>query len=345
VSGETTADRPPERPEVRGPAGWRPPGTERRPGFATLIADPRAAGGRVGRELPAVQEAMRRHGFGHSLEIAERSGDGTRLTREALARGERFVVAVGGDPMANEVVNGFLEDDRPIEPDAVFGILAANSGCDAVRTFGLSQDPSEAVARFEVGRVYRIDVGRATVSGPEGTGSTWPAGAGHDGTATRYFLNAAQAGIGGAAVARAARLPAFVGPARHLIGYWAAVASSRRPLVRLRGDHRELEARMTNLLVSNLQFMGNGMLVSPRSWPEDGYLDLQVFTGPRSDSFTLLPRMFQGEHLPHPRVMELRSKAVSIESERPLWVEADGVPLGRTPARFEVVPQILPFLV
>jgi diacylglycerol kinase (ATP) len=312
----------------RGPAGWRPKAIEHRPDFAVLIANAHAGRGRVGRELPGLQESMRRHGFGYRLELTKGPGHATELARDALERGDRFLVAVGGDGTVNEVLNGMLELDRPVDPDAVLGILAANSGCDAVRSFGLSQDPETAVERFEVGNVYAIDVGRATVT----TG---------DAERTRYFLNMAQAGLGGAAAARAARLPKVLAGSRFFVGYWLSVLGYRRPTVRLRGDRGEFEGRITNLIVANLQFGANGMLLSPKSWPEDGYLDLQVFTGPKSDSFTLLPKMFQGEHLPHPSIDEYRSKTVRLESHRPLWVEVDGEPIGRTPASFEVVPGVL----
>jgi diacylglycerol kinase (ATP) len=109
----------------------------------------------------------------------------------------------------------------------------------------------------------------------------------------------------------------------------------------MRGDRRDFEGVVTNILVANLPFAGQGMLVSPRSWPEDGYLDVQVWTGPKSDSFTLLPRMFIGEHLPNPRILEYRSTRVEVEADRPLRVEADGRPAGLTPVTFEVLPRAL----
>jgi len=136
-------------------------------------------------------------------------------------------------------------------------------------------------------------------------------------------------------------LPRFLGRTRDFLAYWASLATFRRPEVRLAGDRRTFEGRITNLLVSNLQWMSNGILASPRAWPEDGFVDLQVFTGPKSDSFTLLPKMFQGEHLPHPNVTEYRSRTVTVEADRSLPVEADGLPLGWTPATFEVLPRIL----
>jgi diacylglycerol kinase (ATP) len=313
-------------------ASWaRPPEPIRhRASFATLIVDPGAGRGRVGDSLPVVRECLRRHGFEHREEVAGAPGQALRAAREALGRGERFLVAVGDDATANEVANAMLEDDRPVDPEAVLCVLAANSGCDLVRSFGLSQDPAEAVARMAVGDVYAIDVGRVDYT--EGSGG---------GDGSRYFVNQAQVGLGAAAVARAARLPRFLGRGRRFVGYWSALVGYRRPSVTVAGDRRRFEGRVTNVLVANLQFGGEGMWTSPRSWPEDGYLDLQIWTGPRSDSFTLLPRMFQGEHLPNPRIMEVRSRSVRIESERPLWVEADARPLGLTPATFTVVPRVL----
>jgi diacylglycerol kinase family enzyme len=161
----------------------------------------------------------------------------------------------------------------------------------------------------------------------------------------RYFVNMAQVGLGGLMARRTARLPRHLGRSRPLLGYWLSVASFRPPRIRMHGDRRKFEGQATNVVVANLQYTGNGIQLSPRSWPEDGYFDLQVFTGPRSDSFTLLPKMFVGEHLPHPNILEYRSTRVRIEADRPTPVELDGAPAGTTPSTFEVVPRVLRFKV
>jgi YegS/Rv2252/BmrU family lipid kinase len=319
---------------VPGPNGTSAPAPApvKLPRFATVIANARAGRGRVGEELETVREALRRSEFDLRLDVTEAPGHATTLAREALARGERFLVAVGGDGTVNEVVNAMLEDDRPVAPDALLGVIAANSGNDVVRSFGLSQDPAEAVERFGAARDYAIDAGKATVTTKAGE-------------RTRYFLNMAQIGVGGAAAARAARLPRAMGRGRRFLGYWAGVAASRRPTVRLQGDRREFEGRVTNIVVANLQFTGDGLLLVPKAWPEDGFFDVQVYTGPRSDTFTLLPKMFTGEHVPHPHILEYRSRTLGISSDHPLAVEADGEPIGRTPATFEVIPGAIRLLV
>jgi diacylglycerol kinase (ATP) len=294
---------------------------------ATLIVEPAAGRGRVGRELPGIESLLRDRSITTRVVVAGRTADATSLARAALDKGERFIVAVGDTATVNAVLNGMLEDDHPVAPDAVLGVLAANSGCDVVRTFGLSQDPAAAMDRLVRGLVYGVDVGKATAQEAAGPRVT-------------YFLNMAQVGLAGLAARRAHRLPVRRG--RSFLGYWLAMSTFRRPRIRMQGDRREFEGTVTNVVVANLQYAGNGMRLSPRSWAEDGYFDLQVFTGPRSDSFTLLPKMFVGEHLPHPNIQEFRSTRVHIEADQRTFVEADGIAIGTTPATFEVLPGILP---
>jgi diacylglycerol kinase family enzyme len=82
------------------------------------------------------------------------------------------------------------------------------------------------------------------------------------------------------------------------------------------------------------------MKISPRSYPGDAVLDVLIFKGPKSDSFTLLPKIYRGEHLPHDHVQEFRVKRrLEIDADRPLPIEADGEVLGTTPATVDVLAQ------
>ena len=86
-------------------------------------------------------------------------------------------------------------------------------------------------------------------------------------------------------------------------------------------------------MIGNGQFADGGIRLSPRSFPGDGVLDALVFTGPRSDAYRLLPRIFRhGDHVPDPNIKELRAKLkIDVASPRPLPVVADGRRLGTTP--------------
>jgi diacylglycerol kinase (ATP) len=93
--------------------------------------------------------------------------------------------------------------------------------------------------------------------------------------------------------------------------------------------------------VANCRFYGGGMQISPKSDPGDCLLDVLVMTGPKSDSFTTLPKVYRGAHLPHRHIAELRAGQLRVEAETPFPVEADGEILGSTPASFGIIPGVI----
>ena len=207
-------------------------------------------------------------------------------------------------------------------------MIPAGSGSDFVRSFGLPGDAERAAAHLAGDRVRTIDVGSVTCADAK----------------TRYFVNIAQAGLGGAVVARAAGLKGlgrFLGGTRYAAAFWLALPGFRPAAVRLDADGQYHAWRAFNVVVANCRFYGGGMHISPNSDPCDRLLDILVMTGPKSDSFTTLPKVYKGAHLPHRNIAELQSAQLSLEADPDFPVEADGELLGTTPASFGLIPGAL----
>jgi diacylglycerol kinase (ATP) len=297
-------------------------------GPLVVIANPRAGRGKVDAALPQVERVLRDAGLGYRIVRTTHPGHATQAARDALLGGERYLVAVGGDGTVHEVVNGMVQDGQPIAPDAVLGVVAAGSGCDFVRSFGLPGDAARAARQLVGDQVRSIDVG--TVTCADG-----------DATRTRYFVNIAEAGLGGAVVARAAGLKGFgrfLGGARYAAGFWLTLPGFRPAAVQLDADGQAFGWRAFNVVVANCRFYGGGMQISPKSDPGDCLLDVLVMTGPKSDAFTTLPKVYSGTHLPHRNIAELRAGRILLDADRPFLVEADGEMLGTTPASFGIIP-------
>ncbi|HEX6230413.1 MAG TPA: diacylglycerol kinase family protein [Actinomycetota bacterium] len=297
-------------------------------GELTVIVNPHAGKRRVGQEVPELERTLRARDLPYRLLRTEGRGDATRFAREALEGGARFLVAVGGDGTVHEVVNGMLDGDgMPVVPDAVLGVVAAGSGCDFIRTFGLPGDASRACYHLTGDNTYPLDIGRITYTTVGG------------GTDARHFVNVAEAGLGAAVAVRAERMSPRLGQSKYFLGFWLTLPRFKLATVRVQADRKVYEGPAYLVVVGNAQYYGGGMRISPRSYPGDAVLDVLVFKGPKSDSFTLLPKIYRGEHVPHPHVEELRLKhELVIEADRPLPIEADGEILGTTPATFQVLP-------
>ncbi len=303
-------------------------------GSLAVIANPSDGHGRVGAELPALERALADRNLDYGLTVTNRPDEARRAAASALDRGVRFVVAVGDDGTVRDVVNGMFRDGAPIVPEPVLGVVAATGGNDLVRSFGLPRDTEGGVQRLLGETTYPMDVMKITCRTAEGA------------EITAYAANAAQIGLGALVTIGRARVPAWSGErVRSFLGFWGGYVRARRRALRVSYDTKTWQGTAFQVIVGNAQFTAGGLRMSPRSWPGDGVLDALVFTGQKSDAYTMMPRILRhGDHVPDPNITELRAKIrFAIEGDRPLAVVADGTAMGLTPATFQVVPQQILF--
>jgi len=296
-----------------------------------LITNP-AAGRDATVRARQVAAAVAATGATADVAVTTGPGDATRLAAEAIAAGVRHLVAVGGDGTVNEVVNAMvdLEAGTAVVADLKLGLVAAGTGSDFARTFGLDRAVAAAARHLTGGTVMPIDIGRIACTGFDGA------------PLVRAFANIADIGWAADVTRRAARMPRFVGRARYVV---AGVASSRamRPVpVRVEMDHTTREDEVCQVLVANAQFFGAGLRVAPRALPDDGRLNVQTWaTGP-VDVVRELPRVRVGEHLDRPDIREWQSRRVVVTpAGAPMPIEVDGEPIGTTPATIDLLPGVI----
>jgi diacylglycerol kinase (ATP) len=302
-------------------------------GRALLVVNPRA-GRRGTTTLDALRPLLDARGLPHDVHVTTGPGDATRAARLAVEdRGVRYVIAVGGDGTVHEVLNGLVDAESGVlrGDDPVLGVVSDGSGCDLVRTFGLDRPVATLVDHLISDDVLPIDVGRVRHRGPDGR------------ERTTVFANIAEVGFGGRVARVAARLPRRLGPGRYGIGIVVAWGGFRRIVTRIVHDGGSYEGPLCNVVVANAQFFGGGMHVAPRALPTDGRFNLQAWGGTPTDVVRAGRQLRDGSHLSRSDVREWQSEVVTIDADVPLSIEADGEPLGTTPARFDLLPRLLRF--
>ena len=245
------------------------------------------------------------------------------VVNNARQAGHRHFVAMGGDGAMNIVLNALLAE--PWESPPVLGVLPAGTGSDFIRMFAIPQDTVKAVTHLVGDRVYRSDVG--SIVGDSGQ---------------RYFLNVAQAGIGGQSVIRAEKLR-FLGGLRYQVAFWTSLPRFKMPSVTVTAGEKVVEADALMVVVANGQFFGRGYNIAPKATVVDGLADVQIFSVRRRDVPTVFLQVRSGNHLKRPDVRRLRTKSVEIATKSPTPVEADGEYLGSTPITVSILPEMIDF--
>ena len=298
-----------------------------------VIANPASRGGatrrRFERMLPRVREVL----GACEVEWTRGPRDAERIAREGVRAGVERVVVAGGDGTMSEVVTGILAAD--LGRYAELALLPLGTGGDLRRTLGVPADPEAALAAIARGVRTPLDAGRASYRDREGR------------DASVFFVNIASLGISGLTTELVNRAPKALG------GRLSFLLGTLRSIVSYHADAHPVELRLDGETIhrgplvlaaaANGRYFGGGMQVAPRARPDDGLLDAIVVPGFSKPRLLLeLPRIYRGTHLGVPGVIGLRGRVLEAEPlGEPPWVEIDGEPLGRLPARFEVLPGAL----
>lgn len=246
--------------------------------------------------------ARRLQEAGLAFEVAE-----TREPGEAIGLAERaaaefdVVIAVGGDGTVHEVANGLLRAGGK----AALGVLPLGSGDDFVKML----PARDAVDRLARGEARRFDAGRIEAG------------------ATRYFANGMDIGFGAHGAWNVRKVPPYLtGFAAYLGALFLTLLRYPELSVRIRVDDGETVAQTTTIAaVMNGRSFGGSFQVCPAARADDGWLDLMISRGcSRLDILGLVPKILRGAHAGDPRLRLARAQKVTIESDAPLLVEADG---------------------
>ncbi|MCL4685771.1 diacylglycerol kinase family lipid kinase [Myxococcota bacterium] len=297
------------------------------------IVNPRSRAGATARRWPAV-EAQLRAALG-SLEVEHTRGprDAERIAREGVRAGVELLLVAGGDGTLSETAAGLL--GAGLARYAELMPLPLGTGGDFVRGLALPAGLEAAIGRLATAKARRIDAGRITLQDRRGH------------PLTTYFVNIASAGISGLVTELVNRAPKGLGGrASFLIGTLRGIARWRAASVRLRIDGETVHEGLLDLFaVANGSYFGGGMHVAPDARLDDGLFDVVWIGGTsRARLVRQLPRLYRGTHLALPDVGAQRGTLVEAEPIEPgaeIWVEVDGEPIGRLPARFELLPGAL----
>lgn len=317
--------------KLQASVGWKREIVDRKACMAVFIVNPRSANGTTGARWPALEAYLRDLGIAGETRYTQAPDDARRLAIEAVEAGARLVVAVGGDGTIHEVVNGLLDPRAPADHGAELGILPCGTGGDLIRTLGVSRNPYHAAEQLLKGTPRQLDVGLACYR-VEG------------GDVARYFVNIAEAGLGGAVVERVNKTSKALGGFVSFLAGTLATFATYLPgeLTISVDDGAPRSLRAWNLVVGNGCYFGGGMRVLPEALIDDGLFDVMLVGDvPRSALFANVLALYRGTHLKAAGVEHFRARAITVEAREPLLLDLDGELAGAGRVTFRLVPGAL----
>ncbi|GEP59931.1 diacylglycerol/lipid kinase family protein [Reyranella soli] len=298
-----------------------------------VIVNPAARKGGALARWPAIQAELDKRLGPVEPMFTEAPGHATHLALNALARGVRRFVAVGGDGTVNETLNGLLEPSgRLIYPDAVLCPVPAGTANELSRALGHLAVAGSAFDAAASPLTRPIDLMRVRCAGPDGR------------PVDRFGYLIVALGL-------AATISHRTSQSRWLKKLGEVAYLLMTPGVTLGYRQRDISVeidgvptgtrRLFTVMVGNTENGGGGMKLLPGARFDDGVLDLIEAGGvSRLEVLTtILPKLYSGAHVHHPKVRTARGTSFRFASDVETLVDLDGEMVGRLPLEVTVLPQ------
>jgi len=301
--------------------------------FWYIIANPVSGGGAVEKQWPAIERLLQEMGISYTIRFTERRGHATLLAEEAVLRGQRRILGIGGDGTNHEIVNGIMQQQAVPSTEIMYALLPIGTGNDWARTYNLPNDPKRRLQRLLEEKTVLQDVGLVQYQTEAGE------------IAQRYFTNVA----GMAYDAYLCKImQARSTPVQSQLIYLALVTQYifkyNLTEAQIRYDDMAVQDFFYTINIGICRYSGGGMQLVPQAIPDDGMLALTYARRiPKMEVLLQTRRFYNGTLLSHSKVTGTTVKSLEVNhvGETPTLVEADGEYLGQTPATFSVLEKAL----
>lgn len=297
---------------------------------SAAIVNPCAGQGRCLRRWQVQQAALRDIVGPMKYCPTEGPGHACAIARTLLHEGYDHILSAGGDGTHFEVVNGWFEGGRAINPEARLTVLPMGTGSDLAKVLGIYPG-LRGIATLKDAEVVQADVGCLTCAETPG------------GSERMYhFLNIAHMGLGGAAcryVNEHSKAPG--GFLSYLRAILVTLTRYRARNMRVLIDGQlRIDGPALDFAVAKGCYDAGGLLLAPNARLDNGLFDC-FHIGPVGffDALKTLPKLYTGRLSERRDVVKyLRGARIEIDADEAVEVEVDGEFVGFLPATVSLIP-------
>ncbi len=243
----------------------------------------------------------------------------TELCRDAIAKGFRRFIVIGGDGTYNEIANAVLGQNEVPSEEISLVFLPAGTGNDWVRTLVMPKQVSEIVSLIRKHKTKLVDVGEVTFYNGLEQGK-------------RFFINIAGLGYDSFVLEKFLSKYKNVGPLSYVLSALRGIFQYKNVPIDIRINGKKIADKVFLFGAAIGKFYGSGMKLAPEASPFDGLFDVTIVKNvTKMQVIGLLRFLYNGKYMPHKKIETHRTSSVDISSEEKVYLQMDGELAGHTP--------------
>lgn len=297
-----------------------------------VIINPTSGNGAAKKKWPLIYKDLIKQKVSFDFYFTNYEKHSYQLIKQALDKGYKNLVCVGGDGTLHNMVNGVLRLKPNNINEIKICIIPIGTGNDWIKTFHTSKNYKIAIKTIIAGKTIAQDIGKITLEKNK---------------KVVYFNNLAGIGFDGYVVHKVKSFKHF-GFLAYLTGALVSLTSYKKVDLEISFNNTVLKENTLMFLIGICKFSGGGMQLTKNPNPTDGLFDIShIYDLKLGTLLKNLPNLFNGKITELDIVHTYKASEIKIKLLEPekTYIQADGEVIGIGDFTVKMLPKKLHFVI
>ncbi|TXD49975.1 diacylglycerol/lipid kinase family protein [Polaribacter sp. IC073] len=294
-----------------------------------IIANPVAGNRNFSKRWKEILQLLKNKNLDYSFSFTQFSKHEIELTQNAIQKGFRNIISVGGDGTLHNVVNGIMLQRYVKTSDITIAVLPLGTGNDWIKTYNIPNSIEKAIEIISKRKTILQDIGVLKTENK-----------------TTFFNNIAGLGYDGYIVDKLKSLKKF-GPISYVLAGIYGLFFYKKSIFKIIINGKTIENNCLMAVFGICKFSGGGMQFTENVNSSNGLLDITIVNNLTFFDLVLnLPKLYSGKIVHHKKVATFKTKEISIipKNSKPI-IQADGELIETGSVNVKIIEKAIRFVV
>ena len=295
-----------------------------------IIANPTSGNRNFSKHWKEIQQLLNQKKIDFSFAFTQFSKHEIELVQNAIQKGFRNIISIGGDGTLHHVVNGIMQQRYVKTSDITIAVVPLGTGNDWIKTYNIPNNIEKAIEIISKKKTILQDIGVLET----------------DNNTLSYFNNVAGLGYDGYIVHKLKTLKHF-GPIAYLISGLAGLLFYKKTVFKISFNNKIIETNCLMTLIGICKFSGGGMQFTKEVHTADGLFDITIAKNLNIfDLIFNIKKLYNGNIVHHKKVETYKTKEITIipQSSKP-FIQADGELIGTGKVTVKIIGKAIHFII
>lgn len=296
-----------------------------------LIANPSAGNKSFKKSWNQIQGTLKKEKISYFFAFSHHKKHEIEIVNDALEKGFRKFISVGGDGTLHHIVNAIMKQDDVETSHIKVAVIPTGTGNDWIKTYHIPNSIDKAIKMIKFNHSKLQDIGCLQLDTGE----------------IEFFNNLAGIGFDGFVVNKLQSLKKL-GSISFLLSGIYSLFFYKKLYYHISYKKNKKIKKCLMILFGICKYSGGGLQLTKNPIPNDGLIDITIVKNfSFFDILLNLHKLYNGRIVNHKKIENYKLKSLKIEqkSHQSSLIEADGEMVGKGSLKISIFPRAIQFII